>query len=81
MVDSSRLGRVGPLTHCRAGGHKGQGFLLGKGPDIPQGFELPPGETVDLAPTILNLMNAEIPKYLDGKNLLENVASSVYSAQ
>jgi hypothetical protein len=81
VVDSSRLGRVGPLTHCRAGGHKGQGFLLGKGPDIPQGFELPPGETVDLAPTILNLMNAEIPEYLDGKNLLENVASSVYSAQ
>ena len=78
VVDSSRLGRVGPLTHCRAGGHKGQGFLLAKGPDIPQGYNLPPGETVDLAPTILHLMNAEIPQYLDGKNLLENIPSSVH---
>ena len=73
VVDHPTLGRVGPLTHCRAGGHKGQGFLLGKGPDIPAGFELPKGGTVDLAPTILNLINAKIPEYLDGKNLIKTV--------
>ena len=72
VVDSPKLGRVGPLTHCRAGGHKSQGFLFGKGPDIPQGFDLSGGETVDLAPTILNLMNAPMPEYLDGKNLFSN---------
>ena len=72
VIDSSRLGRVGPLTHCRAGGHKSQGFLLGKGPDIPAGFELPQGGTVDLAPTILNLMNAKIPEHLDGKDLIKS---------
>lgn len=77
VVDSSRLGRVGPLTHCRAGGHQSQGFLLGKGSDIPQGYDLPAGETVDLAPTILSLMNADIPQHLDGKNLLENVPTSL----
>jgi predicted AlkP superfamily phosphohydrolase/phosphomutase len=80
VVDSSKLGRVGPLTHCRAGGHKSQGFLLGKGPNIPQGCDLSHGETVDLAPTILNLMKAPIPEYLDGKNLLSNIHISTPSA-
>ncbi|MFM2313142.1 MAG: hypothetical protein RLZZ04_2418, partial [Cyanobacteriota bacterium] len=65
---------------CRAGGHKSQGFLLGKGPDIPQGCDLSHGETVDLAPTILNLMKAPIPQYLDGKNLLSNIHISAPSA-
>ena len=37
-------------------------------------------ETVDLAATILNLMNARISKYLDGKNLLENISNPVYYA-
>ncbi|MEO0836595.1 MAG: nucleotide pyrophosphatase [Cyanobacteria bacterium J06642_3] len=36
VVDSQQLGRIGPLTHCRAGGHKSQGFLLTKGADIPK---------------------------------------------
>ena len=76
VVDSSTLGRVGPLTHCRAGGHKSQGFLFAKGPDIPQELDLSSGETVDLAPTILNLMNAPIPEYLDGKNLLSKTPIS-----
>ena len=77
VVDSPKLGRVGPLTHCRAGGHKSQGFLLGKGPNIPQGWDFSQAETVDLAPTILNLMQAPIPEYMDGKNLLKNVPISV----
>ncbi len=70
VVDSQRLGRVGPLTHCRAGGHKSQGFLLAKGDHIPAGSDLSAGEAVDLAPTILSLMNAEIPEHLDGKALI-----------
>ncbi|MEM8673639.1 MAG: alkaline phosphatase family protein [Cyanobacteria bacterium P01_G01_bin.67] len=78
VVDSPKLGRIGPLTHCRAGGHKSQGFLLGKGPDIPPGFDLPKGETVDLAPTILNLMDAQLPAHLDGKDLLQRVSTSLY---
>ncbi|BAZ44301.1 hypothetical protein NIES4102_13090 [Chondrocystis sp. NIES-4102] len=75
VVDSSKLGRIGPLTHCRAGGHQGQGFFLAKGADIPAGFSLPAGEVVDLAPTILTLMKAEIPSYLDGKSLISNIPS------
>ncbi len=38
------------------------------------------GEAVDLASTILNLMNARILEYLDGKNLLENISNLVYYA-
>jgi len=76
VVDSRRLGRVGPLTHCRAGGHKSQGFLLAKGLNIPSGFDLPSGEAVDLAPTILNLMGAPLPPYLDGKGLLPRLSGS-----
>ncbi len=43
-----------------------KGFLLGIGkePDIPRGTNLTNGEAVDLAPTILNLMEAKIPDYL-----------------
>lgn len=61
VIDSPDLGRIGPLTHCRAGGHKSQGFLMVKGPKIPRGFNLPDGEAVDLAPTILELMGAPLP--------------------
>ncbi|MEM7590965.1 MAG: nucleotide pyrophosphatase [Cyanobacteria bacterium P01_A01_bin.83] len=79
VVDSQQLGRIGPLTHCRAGGHKSQGFLLAKGADIPENLDLSGGGVVDLAPTILSLIDAEIPHHLDGKNLLKNVFSTCYS--
>ncbi len=71
VVDSSKLGRVGPLTHCRAGGHRGEGFLMAKGPGIVPGSDLPKGEVVDLPPTILNLMNAPLPDYFEGKPLIK----------
>ena len=71
VVDSSQLGRVGPLTHCRAGGHRGEGFLMAKGPGIVPGSDLPKGEVVDLPPTILNLMNAPLPDYFEGKPLIK----------
>jgi predicted AlkP superfamily phosphohydrolase/phosphomutase len=72
VVDSSYFGRIGPVTHCRAGGHKSQGFLMAKGVNIPPGFNLSGGEAVDLAPTILDLMDAPIPDYLEGKALFRN---------
>ena len=71
VVDSPDLGRIGPLTHCRAGGHKSQGFLMAKGEGIAAGSNLPAGEAVDLAPTILELMGAPIPDYFDGQSLVK----------
>ena len=73
VVDSLDLGRIGPLTHCRAGGHRGQGFILAKGSGIVPGAEIADGEVVDLAPTILHLMGAPIPNYLEGKPLIKGV--------
>jgi predicted AlkP superfamily phosphohydrolase/phosphomutase len=77
VVDSPDLGRIGPLTHCRAGGHKSQGFLLAKGAGIVPGSELPEGESVDLAPTILELMGAPLADYFDGKPLFSNIQLSL----
>jgi predicted AlkP superfamily phosphohydrolase/phosphomutase len=70
VVDSPDFGRVGPLTHARAGGHRNQGFLVAQGPGITPGSALPSAEVVDLPATILNLINAPIPKYFEGKPLL-----------
>jgi len=74
VVDSPELGRIGPLTHFRAGGHWNRAFLIAKGPDIIPGSNLPEGEAVDLAPTILELMGAPIPEYFEGKPLLKKMA-------
>jgi predicted AlkP superfamily phosphohydrolase/phosphomutase len=71
VVDSPDLGRIGPVTYFRAGSHWNRGFLIAKGPGITPGSSLPDGETVDLAPTILELMGAPIPDYFDGKSLLK----------
>lgn len=71
VVDSPDLGRVGPIPYFRTGGHRPRGFAAIKGPGIDPGSSLPEGaEAVDLPPTILNLMDAPIPDYLDGKPLL-----------
>jgi len=71
VVDSPDFGRIGPLTHFRAGGHREEGFLMVKGPGITPGSSLLEGEAIDLAPTILELMGAPIPEYFDGKSLLK----------
>jgi predicted AlkP superfamily phosphohydrolase/phosphomutase len=77
VVDSPELGRIGPLTHCRAGGHKSEGFLVAKGKQIIPGSKLPVGEAVDLAPTILELMGAPLADYFDGKPLFSQSHRSI----
>jgi predicted AlkP superfamily phosphohydrolase/phosphomutase len=73
VVDSPDLGRIGPITYNRPGGHREHGFLMAAGPGIEPGSHLTHGRAVDLGATILNLMGAEIPTYFDGKPLLEPV--------
>ena len=75
VVDSPQLGRIGPLTHCRAGGHKSQGFIMAKGTDIPARLDLASPEAVDLAPTILDLIGAPLPSYLDGHPLFKSTSA------
>lgn len=75
VVDSPDLGRIGPVTYYRPGGHSDKGFLMAKGPGITPGSSLSAGETIDMGPTILKLMDAPIPRHLDGKPLLDVSAS------
>ena len=70
VVDSPDFGRIGPVTYYRSGGHRPNGFLLAKGPGIVPNSDLPEGQAIDIAPTILELMEAKIPEYFDGKSLL-----------
>jgi predicted AlkP superfamily phosphohydrolase/phosphomutase len=69
VVDSPDVGRIGPVTHFRAGTHWNRGFFIAKGPGITPASNLPDGESVDIAPTILELMGATSPDYFDGKSL------------
>ena len=66
VADSSRFGRIGPFMHHRPGGHRGKGFVISKGPGITPGSKNDDVEAVDIAPTILQLLNAPVPDHLDG---------------
>ena len=76
VVDSPDFGRIGPITYYRSGGHRPDGFLLVKSPDVKPNSDLPLGQVIEIAPTILELMGATIPKYFDGKSLFKKSAST-----
>lgn len=76
-VESSDFGRMGPLPYQRSGSHTSRGFAFIKDRDVKAGSDLPEGHALDLAPTILNLMNAPIPDYFEGHSLVENSVVSV----
>lgn len=68
VIDSPDCGRIGPVIYQRTGGHyQSSGFLMAKGPGIVPGSDLPEAQAVDIGPTIMKLMGAEIPSYFDGK--------------
>jgi predicted AlkP superfamily phosphohydrolase/phosphomutase len=68
VVDSPSCGRIGPVVYDRTGGHYlSRGFVMAKGPGIAPGSLLPDGQAVDLAPTIMSLMEVELPSHFDGK--------------
>ncbi|MDJ0520026.1 MAG: alkaline phosphatase family protein [Trichodesmium sp. MO_231.B1] len=71
VIDSPKFGRIGPVPYRRTGSHRSRGFLTVKGPGIEGGSILPEGRAVDLPPTILELMGAPIPEYMDGKPLVK----------
>jgi bisphosphoglycerate-independent phosphoglycerate mutase (AlkP superfamily) len=59
----------------RAGDHNSRGFFVIGGAEIPVG-RLPAGRLVDLAPTILDLMEVEIPAHFEGASLLASVVET-----
>ncbi|MDG2617593.1 alkaline phosphatase family protein [Thermoleptolyngbya sichuanensis XZ-Cy5] len=78
VVDSPDFGRIGPIPHFRAGGHRSRGFFMAQGPGIAPNSSIERGQALDIAPTILGLLGAPIPDRLDGAPLLE--VSSIRSA-
>lgn len=70
FVDSPELGRIGPVPYMRSGSHTPNGFLLMNSPLLEAGETIPEGQALDLAPTILSLMGATIPDYMQGKALV-----------
>lgn len=70
VVDHPTLGRIGPITYYRTGGHMPDGFVIMKSPQVEPDTDLPTAEVIDLAPTILDLMGAEKAEYLEGRSLV-----------
>lgn len=71
VVDSPDFGRIGPVPFLRTGSHRSDGFLIAKGEGIEANTTLAPGHSLDLAPTIVNLMGSPMPDYFEGQSLLQ----------
>lgn len=71
VVDHPQLGRIGPVPYRRTGSHRAKGFMIVNGPEIEAGATWPAGHSVDLAPTLLDLMGAPIPEHFDGRSLVK----------
>jgi predicted AlkP superfamily phosphohydrolase/phosphomutase len=71
------VGRIGPMPFRRSGSHVERGFLLASGAGIPAGVPLPEPRGIDVAPTILSLMDVPIPSYMDGRPLVERVLNGL----
>ncbi|BAQ59958.1 hypothetical protein GM3708_364 [Geminocystis sp. NIES-3708] len=69
VVESPTHGRIGPFPFYRSASHREKGFILACGKDIPKSDQLLNGHVLDIPPTILNLMGADIPAHLEGKPL------------
>ena len=80
VIDSPTFGRFGPVQYMRTGGHAENGFVLMVGPDIRPDTRLPDGHVLDLAPSILSMLGAPLPSYLDGHPLLPTRGHSLASA-
>ena len=70
-VESPMMGRIGPVPFQRSGGHNSDGFVIMKGDRIEPNSEMPEQQSMDLPPTLLDLMGADCPDYFDGTSMLE----------
>lgn len=70
---SPRVGRITRPTFVpqlpRTGDHHVQSRLWARGPGMPAGATLAPANVLDVAPTILRLLDVELPDDLDGRPL------------
>ncbi|MBF0370812.1 MAG: alkaline phosphatase family protein [Magnetococcales bacterium] len=76
-----REGEVPVITDADnwTGDHEIDGIFIGYGPDFKAGQKVEGANIIDLAPTILNLMQHPIPKNMDGK-ILESALDETFLA-
>lgn len=55
----------------KSGTHRDDGIFLAEGPTIRPGVELQGARIIDVAPTILHLLDAGVPEDFDGRALVE----------
>ena len=79
VVDTP-LGRIGPLPFQRTGSHVERGFLLASGPGIPPAHAVPDAHALDVPPTILSLLGAPVPAYMQGRALFGAAATPAVAA-
>jgi predicted AlkP superfamily phosphohydrolase/phosphomutase len=66
-VYSPALGTVqAPSPDVRTGTHRAPGFMLVRGPGVPQGQTLEGAQVTDLAPTLLAQFAVSVPPHMDG---------------
>lgn len=74
-----RLDPQGRLPSGRAGNHRGHGWFIAAGPGVPAGGRLEGHSTLDLAPTALHWLGANVPAAMQGRPieaLCEELSSS-----
>ena len=69
-VDLKAKEIITPLNKIQ-GSHRLYGILIAYGPDIKQDMTIENAQIIDLAPTILHILDVPIPKDMDGRVLKE----------
>jgi predicted AlkP superfamily phosphohydrolase/phosphomutase len=70
-VQSGRIGRIDKVSpEQRTGAHRSRGILVGAGPHLSPDSVRPSAQILDLAPTLLNLLDAPVPSHFDGRSWL-----------
>lgn len=57
--------------HVWSGNHESNGIFIIKGPDVQKGHKIQGARIIDIAPTILYLLDLEIPIDMDGSVLMD----------
>jgi predicted AlkP superfamily phosphohydrolase/phosphomutase len=65
----------------KSGSHRDDGIFLARGPNIRSGMVLENAQIVDVAPTILHLLNVAVPEDMDGRVLREMFAEEFASTE
>ncbi|HEY8172177.1 MAG TPA: alkaline phosphatase family protein [Dehalococcoidia bacterium] len=62
---------IGPNLATRSGGHRMNGIFLARGPGIAAGVNVDGANIIDVAPTMLQLLDLPVPTHMDGRVLAE----------